>query len=341
MDLEFHSCFPDDHTKFQYFVSALADTKIRTSKINFVLSKDDFVDKPMERLEHEIEPVKQCLSTGFVRKKKMEGGVTYSGGVLNNRIHGFGSKLQSDGDIYEGFFQNGIDHGYQQINYGNGIKSYFCSFGDMHGLCMLDVGAVPEYSLYEFNNKLKVFTEEEAERINNGDTFWYQYFTQEDSLNRLFGSQTFETPIEFKVAKEEVQFRLECVEPEAPRLNPFLEMILGNNKSKNQYEIKDGAIPPDFLTEAGYKYFSELKKKYCVTEMVEEQKKPTVEPKPKKKKKYDSDEDSGEGEESEDEDENEEEVQSDPKKPHNYPEKLLYLFTNFTVTIQENKDDDD
>ena len=259
-DLEFYSCFPDDHTKFNHFVSALADTKLRTSKLNFVLSKDDFVEAPHQRVEAQIAPIRDALKTGFIRSCEVMGdGVTpstYSGGILYDKMHGYGKRTDPDGSIYEGFYQNGVMHGYMKISTNGSTLMQYYSSEVMHGLRTSKVGNTPEYSLYENGEQIATFTAEQAEMVNNGDKFWLEYFKEQDSENKIGGDQRFLEPTTATLLRDEVQFRIACIEPEGPKLNPILEMLRGDGENNYTDVIEPDTIPADFMTGNGIKYYN-------------------------------------------------------------------------------------
>lgn len=175
-------------------------------------------------------------------------------------MSGFGKRADPDGSVCEGFFHNGMRHGYSVLHYNKTTKSAYYSADLLHGLSLFNTGNTLEYNLYENNEKIYTFSLEEVEKINKNDTFWYALFKEEDSITKLVGHQTFLEPIEFKIVREEVNFRLECIEPEGPKLNPFLELILGDGASRSNGQIDEGKIPSDFLTTIGNKYFNDLKK---------------------------------------------------------------------------------
>jgi hypothetical protein len=151
-DISFFGSFENCHTNFDHFVKALSNTKLQKSKLTVQLAKRDFVDIPLSNFESKIATVQNSLETGFIKDKKMEKKVMYTGGWLNEKPHGFGCFTHPDGTQIEGSLLGSQFHGYQVIRSADGsVNKGFCFHNMRHGLwSSLDYQGVAVSYTYAF-----------------------------------------------------------------------------------------------------------------------------------------------------------------------------------------------
>eukprot|EP00117_Sycon_ciliatum_P024172 scpid73260/ scgid20349/ len=158
----------------------------------------------------------QELRTGY--EVTLRGGVKYfgqtdSGGEKN----GYWIWLYSDGGKKVGQWKDGMWHGYFKDIDKEGVvvrRGYTSEGKEWHGLVVeYDKEASKfEHSLYEDDEKIHSFTEEEVKEVNNGDTSWKQKMRNDASRSELYPDQTFKQPDDFEFYIKEVEARCKLIE---------------------------------------------------------------------------------------------------------------------------------